>query len=287
MPLNEITIPSESDQSPNYLPFFTQLNCDTSSSGDSTTSATLTGTVPNENTNNDQALNSSNELTVIDSDSFSINQNKSSTHLIIPSIPPLPIATSMPSLTLTSEENSTLIATDPLPLLRQFLDTNINAPVIKWNSKLLFNGSINGDPLTEVDILQFVGKHPKDMVTHKIYFCNDTYSVKDEFDSINNLSSLSSLKDQYSSRFKSDAFLRLSKDLCAASRKCGFEIIKNGVQGRKIMKGDLGINVVQRFSCRRYQLHRNFSKFQNPDTRFRIITYHNDRLNQRSKGRKS
>ena len=119
MPLNEITVPSESTQSPNYLPFSTQLNCDTALSGDSTSSSSYNVcTISNENINNDHALITSNESTVIESDPFSINQNISSTRLIIPSIPPLPTANSIPSLTLTSEENHTLIATDPLPLLR-------------------------------------------------------------------------------------------------------------------------------------------------------------------------
>ena len=281
MPLSQITTPSESSKSPNYLPFFTQLNCGVLSD-DSTSSSSSTDNISQDNTNNEHGFSTFNSSTVIETDPFSINQNTSSTNLIIPSIPPIPTTNSLLSPCLTSEENFTLIDTDPLSLLRQYIDINCHSPVIGWTSELLFNGSINGGPLKEVDILKFVGKQIN-FESHKIYFCNITYSVKDELESIHNLSSKASLKEQYSSRFKSEAFRTLSKDISAASRKCGFEIIKNGVQGYNNSKG---MSVVQRFSCRRYQLYRNKSNLKNTDDRYRLVSYHNDRQNQRPKGRK-
>ena len=85
-----------------------------------------------------------------------------------------------------------------------------------------------------MDITKYVGdskfKKKKNVDVYKNYFNPEDYPVKDEIFKMSQLSEDIPVKQKIQSKFKSEAYLKLSKDLREASNQCGFHIVQNGNQ---------------------------------------------------------
>ena len=84
-------------------------------------------------------------------------------------------------------------------------------------------------------------------------------------------------------RFKSNAYLRLSKDIRDACGNCAFNVVQNGNQ--KLYLKSSGLSIRNRFSCQKYMIHKGQMRDIIGNDEFRKYTYRNDRRNQREKGR--
>ena len=108
--------------------------------------------------------------------------------------------------------------------------------------------------------------------------------MTDELSKIASLPDDTSLKVQTQTRFKSESYLRLSKDLRDACGNCAFNIVQNGNQ--KLCLKSSGLSIRNRFSCQKYMIHRGGVKDLIGNKDFRRYTFRNDRKNQRELGRK-
>ena len=100
-----------------------------------------------------------------------------------------------------------------------------------------------------------------------------------------NLPDDTTVKDRVQTKFKSEAYMRLCRDLREASEKCDFHIVQNGNQ-----KSDLkrtGLKIWNRICCLRYCVYRGNKKDITGNYEFRRYTLHHDRKNQRSQGQKN
>ena len=91
-------------------------------------------------------------------------------------------------------------------------------------------------------------------------------------------------QEQVQRKFKSEAYMKLSKDLRDECGQCGFNITQNGNQ--KFQYKPSGLVVRNRFSCQRYTLYKGSTKEISGSREYRNYTLHNDQLNQRNQGRK-
>ena len=161
-------------------------------------------------------------------------------------------------------------------------------PETEWSNDLIFKASTDKITYQDMDITKYVGENKyKDKVgsgSHRIYFNPKDYSVQQELDTMINLPDDTTLKERVQSKFKSEAYMRLCRDLREASGKCGFHIVQNGNQ-----KSDLkrtGLKIRNRICCLRYCVYKGNKKDITGNYEFRRYTLHNDRKNQRSQGRK-
>ena len=92
------------------------------------------------------------------------------------------------------------------------------------------------------------------------------------------------VQDKAKQKFKSAAYLKLSRDLREASGICGFNITQNG--NHKFTYKRTGLKIRNRFSCQRYTVYKGESKEISGSKEYRKYSLHNDRLNQRFLGTK-
>ena len=115
---------------------------------------------------------------------------------------------------------------------------------------------------TKIDITRYVGdskfKMKKGIDRYKIYFNPEDYPVKDEIYKMSQLSEDIPLKQTVKSKFKSDAYLILSKDLREASGQCGFHIVQNGNQKIDLKRN--GLKIGNQFCCQRYSVYKGQKK---------------------------
>ena len=109
-----------------------------------------------------------------------------------------------------------------------------------------------------MDVLQFIGdskfKDKKGNNAYRVYFNPSKYPVTDELTKIASLPDDAPLKVQTQTRFKSESYLRLSKDLRDACGNCAFSIVQNGNQ--KLCLKRSGLSIRNRFSCQKYMIHK-------------------------------
>ena len=140
----------------------------------------------------------------------------------------------------------------------------------------------------EMDITMYVGnlqyKEKIEKGSHHIYFDLANYSITEELEKQSQLTDKMTIQDKVKQKFKSAAYLKLSRDLREASGKCEFNITQNGNQ--KFTYKRTGLIIRNRFSCQRFTVYKGESKEISGTKEYRKYTLHNDRLNQRDLGRK-
>ena len=100
---------------------------------------------------------------------------------------------------------------------------------------------------------------------------------------IASLSEDASVKTQTQSRFKSESYIKLSKDIRDACGNCAFNVVQNSNQ--KLCLKRSGLSIRNRFSCQKYMIHKGGIRDLIGNKDFRRYTFRNDRKNQREKGR--
>ena len=157
----------------------------------------------------------------------------------------------------------------------------------KWTSSLTFEGSLDKKTYQDMDILQFIGdpcyKDKKDNKAFRVYLNPIKYPVTEELSTIASLPEDASIKTQTQSRFKSEAYIKLSKDIRDACGNCAFNLVQNGNQ--KLCLKRSGLSIRNRFSCQKYMIHKGGIRDLIGNREFRRYTFRNDRKNQREKGR--
>ena len=128
--------------------------------------------------------------------------------------------------------------------MRQYLQTQCYKGS-KWYHSLTFEGSTDKENFSDIDIIQYVGnsyyKDKKDQKSYRIYFNPQTYSVDEEMSVLSSTPEEATVTQQTQRRFRSSAYLKLSRDLRKACGHCGFNIIQNGNQ--KFNLKNLGLTV--------------------------------------------
>ena len=132
----------------------------------------------------------------------------------------------------------------------------------EWSNELFFNTLADKKIFTKMDITRYVGdskfKMKKGVEMYKVYFDPEDYPVKDEIYKMSQLPEDIPLKQKVQSKFKSDAYLKLSKDLREASGQCGFHIVQNGNQKIDLKRN--GLKIRNRFCCQRYSVYKGQKK---------------------------
>ena len=202
----------------------------------------------------------------------------------IPTLPTMPVTDPIPYPTETPNIGVNETDTDNL---RKYLQEQCFEGC-KWTHPLLFEASQDKENFVQMDIMKFVGnssyKDKEGATSYRIYFNPQNYSVTDEWNSFANLPEDSTVKHQVQNKFKSQSYLKLSKDLREACGTCGFNIVQNGNQKFHLKKS--GLLIRNRFSCQRYVTYKKVQRNITGDSNFRKYTLHNDRKNQREQGRK-
>ena len=180
-------------------------------------------------------------------------------------------------------------ADDTEQSLRSFIDNACNEEV-EWFGSISFKARRAGKDLCDMNILQFVGNSSYKSSLYNIYFCSETYKVKEELLALSSLPVDCDKKAISKNKFKTKTFQALSAALIEAAQKSGFTISRNGTQH---FSSKNGITIRQHFTCQKYQKYkptvsdkcnvteRNVETFKD----FRKITYHSNRVHQRVKGR--
>ena len=139
-----------------------------------------------------------------------------------------------------------------------------------------------------MDILQFIGdpvyKDKPGRESYRVYLNPSKYPVTEELSRISALPEDASIKTQTQNRFKSKAYLKLSKDIRDACGHCAFNVVQNGNQ--KLCLKRTGLSIRNRFSCQKYMIHKGGIRDIIGNSDFRKYTLCNDQKNQREKGRK-
>ena len=117
-----------------------------------------------------------------------------------------------------------------------------------------------------------------------MYFNPSKYPVTEELSKISALPEDAPVKTQTQNRFKSQAYLKLSKDIRDACRYCAFNAVQNGNQ--KLCLKKTGLSIRNCFSCQKYMIHKGGIRDIIGNEDFRKYAFHNDCKNQREKGRK-
>ena len=158
----------------------------------------------------------------------------------------------------------------------------------KWYNSLFFEGTKDKETFHRMDVIQYVGnslyKDKEDNNSYRIYFDPKKYSVKEELATLSSIPEDATVRYKTQQRFKSPDYIKLSKDLRLACGQCGFNIIQNGNQKFDLKRN--GLIIRSRFSCQRYLVHKGFARNITGNHEFRRYTFHNDRKNQRTLGRK-
>ena len=170
--------------------------------------------------------------------------------------------------------------------MRQYLQTQCYEGS-KWYHSLNFEGTLDKKTFSDIDVIQYVGdscfKDKKDQKSYRIYFNPETYPINEELSTLSSTPDDATITQQTQRRFKSSAYMKLSRDLRKACGYCGFNIIQNG-NGKFNLKNS-GLMVKSRFSCQRHMAHKEFARNITGNHDFRKYTFHNDRKNQRFLGR--
>ena len=157
----------------------------------------------------------------------------------------------------------------------------------KWTSTLKFEGSRDKMTFQEMNILEFIGdsfyKDKEGRESYRVYFNPAKYPVTEEMSKITALPEDASVQVKTQNRFKSKAYLRLSKDIRDACGNCAFNVVQNGNQ--KLCLKSSGLTIRNRFSCQKYMIHKGKMRDIIGNDEFRKYTYRNDRRNQREKVR--
>ena len=107
------------------------------------------------------------------------------------------------------------------------LDIHCRITVL-WRVKM--NSSIQGN----MYIIQYVGyscfKDKRDQKSYRIYFNPETYPINEELSTLSSTPDDATITQQTQRRFKSSAYMKLSRDLRKACGHCGFNIIQNSNQ---------------------------------------------------------
>ena len=139
-----------------------------------------------------------------------------------------------------------------------------------------------------MDVLQFIGdskyKDKNGNNAYRVYFNPSKYPVTNELSKIASLPDNASSKVQTQTQFKSESYLRLSKDLRDACGDCAFSIVQNG--NRKQCLKSSGLSIRNRFSCQKYMIHKGGVRDLIGNKDFRRYTFRNDCKNQQELGRK-
>ena len=174
--------------------------------------------------------------------------------------------------------------------LRCFLEKEC-FPETQWSNDLIFNASTDKVTYQDMDITQYVGqsrfKDKEGSGSFRIYFNPKDYSVQQELETIANLPDDISVKDRVQTKFKSEAYLKLCRDLREASGKCGFHIVQNGNQ--KIDLKRTGLKIRNRICCLRYCVYKGNKKISleimnSEDTHFTMTERTKDPKGERSVG---
>ena len=197
-------------------------------------------------------------------------------------IPRLPPMMQMDHISDQIENDKIDMNTTDTEFLRKYLNQQCFEGS-KWSHSLIFEGSIDKQNFKEMDITQFVGnssyKDKEGVTSYRIYFNPKKYSVSQELESMKNLPHDATLKHQIKNKFKSQSYMKLSKDLREACGTCGFNIVQNGNQKFDLKR--TGLIVRNRFSCQRYMTYKKTKRDITGDREYQKYTLHNDRENQR------
>ena len=117
--------------------------------------------------------------------------------------------------------------------MRQYLQTQCYEGS-KWYRSLIFEGTTDKQTFSNIDELQYIGnsyyKDKKEKKSYRIYFNPESYSANEELSILASTPSDATISQQTQRRFKSSAYVKLSRDLRKACGHCGFNIIQNGNQ---------------------------------------------------------
>ena len=189
----------------------------------------------------------------------------------------------------STDSNISVITNNPDPKNTQNLRCYLEKecfPETEWSNELIFNASTDKKTYQDMDITKYVGdsrfKDREGLGSFRIYFNPKDYSVEQEMDTMSTLPEDTSVKEKVQTKFKSDAYMRLCRDLREASGKCGFLIVQNGNQKIHLKKN--GLKIRNRFCCQRYAVYKGNKKDITGNYEFRRYALHNDRKNQRSEG---
>ena len=153
----------------------------------------------------------------------------------------------------------------------------------------MFSASLDRETFEKIDIIQCVGdsiyKDKKNNGNYRVYFDSTKYSAQDETQKDLEVNSEMTIQEQVHRKFKSESYMKLSKDLRDACVQCGFNITQNGNQ--KFQYKPSGLVVRNRFSCQRYTLYKGTTKEISGSREYRNYTLHNYQLTQRYQGRKN
>ncbi len=148
----------------------------------------------------------------------------------------------------------------------------------KWTSSLSFEGSQDRETYQEMDVLQYIGdpifKHKEGGECYRVYLNPSKYPVTEELQTIASLPENTTLKVCTQKRFKSKAYMKLSKDLRDASGSCGFNLVQNGNQKSSLKKS--GLSIRNRYSCQKYMIHKGGIRDIVGNKDFRKYTFRND-----------
>jgi len=151
----------------------------------------------------------------------------------------------------------------------------------------MFKGSTNKTNFSEMDVIKYVGnaksKEKEGRQSYRVYFDPNKYSVADEHEALSSITEDATIQEKVQSKFKSSSYMKLSRDLRQACATSVFNIVLNGNQKFNLKR--TGLQIKSRFSCQRYTLYKGSTKDTTGNREYRRYTLHNDRKNQRSKGR--
>ena len=157
----------------------------------------------------------------------------------------------------------------------------------KWSHPIMFKGSTNKTNFSEMDVIKYVGnlkyKEKEGRESYRVCFDSNKYSVIEELEAVSCLPEDATIQEKVQSKFKSSCYMMLAKDLRQACASSGFNKVLNGNQKFNLKR--TGLQIRSRFSCQRYTLYKGSSKDITGSREYRRYTLHNDRNNQRSKGR--
>ena len=157
----------------------------------------------------------------------------------------------------------------------------------KWSHPIMFKGSTNKTNFLEMDVIKYVGntkyKEKEGRQSYRVYFDPNKYPVTEEFEALSSITEDTTIQEKVQSKFKSSSYMKLSRDLRQACATSGFNIVLNGNQKFNLKR--TGLQIRSRFSCQRYTLYKGSKKDITGNREYRRYTLHNDRKNQRSKGR--
>ena len=187
---------------------------------------------------------------LMDNDSISLSTNKSGFSLSssvcrmiderVPTLPPMLPLDPVPN----PVDTETLVDIDETDLdnLRRYIQKQCFEGS-KWCHPLMFKGSLDRQNYNVIDITQFVGnskyKDKEGQNSYRIYLDPKDYSVNEELQSMSSIPVDATNEFRVRQMFKSESYVKLSKDLREACGTCGFNIVQNGNQKFDLKKSGL------------------------------------------------